>query len=92
MQTVRKVYEDLPKVVRVPDALKNGRVEVILLPLDDIPVTTPGTYESKNPIEELVGAWKGKPMVRPEQGEYETREPYSEHRVRHECVDKATEP
>ena len=75
MRTVRRIYENLPKVIRVPDALKNRRVEVILLPLDDDPATPPGTYKSKNPIEDFVGAWKGKPLVRPKQGEYETREP-----------------
>jgi hypothetical protein len=74
VQTVRKIYESLPKVIRVPDALKNRRVEVILLPLDDVPETSPGPYKGKNPIEEFVGAWKGKPLVRPEQGEYEERE------------------
>lgn len=74
MQTVRKIYESLPKVIRVPDALKNRRVEVILLPLDDAETTPPGPSMGKNPIEEFLGAWKGKPLVRPEQGEYETRE------------------
>lgn len=74
MQTVRKIYERLPKVIRVPDALKNRRVEVILLPLDDVPATPLVTHKSKNPIEDFVGAWKGKPLVRPEQSEYETRE------------------
>ncbi len=75
MQTVRKIYENLPKVIRVPDALKNRRVEVILLPLDDVPATSPGPCKGKNPIEDFIGAWKGKPLVRPEQGEYESREP-----------------
>jgi len=74
MQTVRKIYENLPKVIRVPDALKNRRVEVILLPLDDVSAT-PRAHQSRNPIEDFVGAWKGKPLVRPDQGEYETREP-----------------
>ena len=75
MQTVRRIYENLPKVIRVPDALKNRRVEVILLPLDDVPATSPGPHKGKNPIEDFIGAWKGKPLVRPEQGEYESREP-----------------
>ena len=75
MQTVRKIYENLPKVIRVPDALKNRRVEVILLLLDDVAAAPPGMHKSKNPIEDFVGAWKGKPLVRPEQGEYESREP-----------------
>jgi hypothetical protein len=74
VQTVRKIYESLPKVIRVPDALKNRRVEVILLPLDDTETATPGSDKGKNPVEEFMGAWKGKPLVRPEQGEYETRE------------------
>jgi hypothetical protein len=74
VQTVRKIYESLPKVIRVPDALKNRRVEVILLPLDDVPATSPGSLKGKNPIEDFVGAWKGKPLVRPDQGEYEARE------------------
>jgi hypothetical protein len=74
VETVRRIYERLPKVIRVPDALKNRRVEVILLLLDDVPATPPGTHKSKNPIEDFVGAWKGKPLVRPEQGENESRE------------------
>jgi hypothetical protein len=74
VQTVRKIYESLPKVIRVPDALKNRRVEVILLPLDDVSTTSPGPQKGKNPIEDFVGAWKGKPLVRPDQGDYETRE------------------
>lgn len=74
MQTVRKIYESLPKVIRVPDALKNRRVEVILLPLDGASATPPGPHKGKNPIEDFMGAWKGKPLVRPDQGEYETRE------------------
>ena len=74
MQTVRKIYESLPKVIRVPDALKNRRVEVILLPLDDASAASPGPHKGKNPIADFVGAWKGKPLVRPDQGEYETRE------------------
>lgn len=75
MQAVRKIYERLPKVIRVPDALKNRRVEVILLPLDDVPVTHPVTHKNKNPIEGFVGAWKGKPLVCSKQGKFETREP-----------------
>jgi hypothetical protein len=74
VQTVRKIYESLPKVIRVQDTLKNRRVEVILLPLDDVPATSPGPHKGKNPIREFVGAWKGKPLVPPDQGEYETRE------------------
>jgi hypothetical protein len=74
VQTVRRIYENLLKVIRAPDALKNRRVEVILLPLDDVSATSPGPHKGKNPIEDFLGAWKGKPLVRSDQGEYETRE------------------
>jgi hypothetical protein len=75
VKTVRRIYERLPKVIRVPDALQDRRVEVILLPLDDAIETFPEGRNSKNSIEDFEGAWKGKPLVRPEQGKCDAREP-----------------
>jgi len=75
VKTVRRIYERLPKIIRVPDALQNRRVEVILLPLDDAFETFPEGHKSKNRIEDFAGAWKGKSLVRPEQGKYDAREP-----------------
>ena len=57
-----------------PTDLTNRRTEGILLPLDDVPASSLGPYKGKNPIEEFLEAGKGKPLVRPEQGEDETRE------------------
>ncbi|MCP4105636.1 MAG: hypothetical protein GY749_08885 [Desulfobacteraceae bacterium] len=76
MNAVRQLYENLPKVINVPDVLKNRRVEVIMLPLDeeDKPEKQ-NTRRKMNPIDEFIGAWGGEPLVRPDQGEYEIREP-----------------
>jgi hypothetical protein len=75
VEAIRKVYEKLPKVVRMPDVLKDRRVEVILLPLDEAPKAKSMISRAQNPIDEFLGAWKGEPLHRPEQGEYERREP-----------------
>jgi hypothetical protein len=74
MKAVRKVYKNLPEVIRVPDYLKNRRVEVILLPLDEATHAGLKTREGQIPIDEFLGAWKGEPLVREEQGDYEIRE------------------
>jgi len=59
VQTVRKIYESLPKVISVPDALKNRRVEVILLPLDDVSATSPGPTRAKTRLKTLWEHGKG---------------------------------
>ncbi|MEW6235503.1 MAG: hypothetical protein AB1656_08970 [Candidatus Omnitrophota bacterium] len=74
MNVVRKIYENLPAVILIPDHLKNRRVEVILLPLDEEESDKPQTSKTANPADKFIGAWQGEPLVRPEQGSYEERE------------------
>ena len=77
MNVVRQVYESLPKTINTPSSLKNRRVEVIMLPLDEdvgeINMKTGENVESID-IDEFFGAWEGEPLVRPDQGEFELRE------------------
>jgi hypothetical protein len=74
MNVVRKIYENLPAVIPIPDFLKNRRVELILLPLDEDESHKSQVRNLKNPIDEFLGAWQGDHLVRPEQGSYEERE------------------
>ena len=75
MDVVRQIYESLPETIRMPDSLKNRPVEVILLPLDEAPDTLDKRRKKRKSAYEFLGAWKGEALTRPEQGEYETREP-----------------
>jgi hypothetical protein len=75
MDVVRQIYESLPESIRMPDSLKNRPVEVILLPLDEAPDTLDKRRKKRKSAYEFLGAWKGEALTRPEQGEYETREP-----------------
>ena len=36
MQMLRQIYESVPNVIPVPAALRRRRVEVIMLPLDEV--------------------------------------------------------
>ena len=75
MDVVRQIYESLPETLDMPDSLKNRPVEVILLPLDEAPDTLDKRRKKRKSAYEFLGAWKGEPLSRPEQGEYEIREP-----------------
>jgi 5-enolpyruvylshikimate-3-phosphate synthase len=75
MDVVRQIYESLPETIDMPDSLKNRPVEVILLPLDEAPVRLDKRRKKRKSPYEFLGVWKGEPLSRPEQGEYETREP-----------------
>ncbi len=75
MDVVRQIYKSLPETIRMPDSLKNRPVEVILAPLDEAPDTLDKRRKKRKSAYEFLGAWKGEALTRPEQGEYETREP-----------------
>jgi hypothetical protein len=75
MDVVRQIYESLPESIRMPDSLKNRPVEVILLPLDEAPARPDERRKKQKSAYEFLGAWKGEALTRPEQGEFETREP-----------------
>jgi hypothetical protein len=75
MDVVRQIYESLPESIRMPDSLKNRPVEVILAPLDEAPDKLDKKRKTRKSAHAFLGAWKGEALTRPEQGEYETREP-----------------
>ncbi len=76
MNAVRKIYENLPPTIKTPVSLKNRRVEVILLPLDgDADSGRSKALKKAYPIDDFIGAWKGERLVRPDQGDFEVREP-----------------
>ncbi len=75
MDVVRQIYESLPESIRMPDSLKNRPVEVILAPLDEAPDTLDKKRKTRKSAHEFLGAWKREALTRPEQGEFETREP-----------------
>lgn len=75
MDVVRQIYESLPETIQMPDSLKNRPVEVILLPLDEAPGRPDKRRKKQKSAYEFLGAWKGEALTRPEQGEYETKEP-----------------
>lgn len=76
MTPVRQIYENLTKTIITPVFLKNRRVEVIMLPLDEAAdkfKKPKSRKKQKNPIEEIIGAWEGEPLVRPDQGIFENQ-------------------
>ena len=75
MDVVRQIYASLPETIQIPDSLKNRPVEVILAALDEAPVKPDKKRKKRKLSYEFLGAWKGEPLSRPEQGEYEIREP-----------------
>ena len=75
MDDVRQIYESLPETIRMPDSVKNRPVEVILAPLDETPGKPDKRRKKQKSAYEFLGAWKGEILTRPEQGEFETREP-----------------
>jgi hypothetical protein len=62
----------LEGIIEIPGNLKNRLVEIILLPLDS--KKSIHHRRSESPLDRLAGAWDGEPLVREEQGNYETRE------------------
>ncbi len=74
MNVVRQIYDNLPETIKAPNALKNRRVEVIMLPLDEEIELEKDTLKSYRAIDEFIGAWEGEPLVRPNQGVFESRE------------------
>ena len=78
MPYYRQIIEALPETITVPSALRNRRVEIIILPLDEIAVNGKPAAVDANGwpegfFEETFGCWVGEPLVREPQGDYETR-------------------
>ena len=76
MNVVRQIYDNLPETIKAPKSLKNRRVEVIMLTLDEEIESQKADGPKKDcQIDDFIGAWTGEPLVRPDQGEFEDREP-----------------
>jgi ribosome biogenesis SPOUT family RNA methylase Rps3 len=81
MEPIRQIYEKLPEVITVPDELRDRRVEVILLPLDEEPDVAALAAELGLKPEDIAdlhalrfaGCLPDFPPRAP-QGEYEVRE------------------
>ena len=76
MIPIRQIIDDAPDFIRVPDALRHRRVEIIIWPLDEVPDVQQATDTNGWPagfFERTAGAWQGEPLTREPQGEYESR-------------------
>ena len=74
MEAVRKVYRQLPDILKMPKDLQHRRVEVILLPLDVEQGSRTGSKVTLRPLSSYAGAWAGESLVREDQGAFEVRE------------------
>lgn len=77
MEAIRQIYECSPALISVPPALRNRRLEIILLPLDEEPVlpASNGSEVSLPDAEILKFAGSLPDFPEPEpQGEYKIRE------------------
>ncbi|HRW50344.1 MAG: hypothetical protein M9936_17910 [Caldilinea sp.] len=84
----RTVYDNAPDVIEVPPELRQHRVEVIIIALEEepvLPIDAPETAESVSrpfddrgwPVgffEATSGQWQGTPLVRDQPTSYELRE------------------
>ncbi|HKQ74581.1 MAG TPA: hypothetical protein VJ810_12895 [Blastocatellia bacterium] len=81
MEAIRQIYEKLPEVITVPAEMRDRRVEVILLPLDEEPDIATLAEEFGLKPEEIAdphalrfaGCLPDLPPRAP-QGDYEVRE------------------
>lgn len=81
MEAIRQVYERLPETITIPPALRDRRVELILLPLDEEPDVAALAAEFGMKPEEVIdlhglrfaGSIPDFPPRAP-QGEYEVRQ------------------
>ena len=72
MSAIRQIFEDMPSILAIPTTMQHRRVEVILLPLDEVEVKTEAIAcdEFGWPIglfDKLTNAWQGEALVRAEQ-------------------------
>lgn len=67
MKTIRRIYDAMPTLLPIPKALVKRKVEVVFRPLEK---------DEERPVShDWIGKWAGEPIVRPEQGIFENREP-----------------
>ncbi len=68
LSTVRQIYENMPALLSIPHHMQHKRVEVILLPLDevDVNVLPIACDEFGWPIglfDKLTNSWQGEPLT-----------------------------
>jgi hypothetical protein len=78
MNYQRTIYEDAPKLIELPPALRHRRVEVIILALDEAENGANGVGASDQGwpadfVAQTAGQWAGAPLVREQPITYETR-------------------
>lgn len=79
MEAIRQIYENLPEFIHLPLSLRNRKVEIIILPLDEesVQMVSNGDDASLPDAEILkfAGSLPDFPEREP-QGEYEVREEF----------------
>ncbi len=76
MQPIRKIYQDAPDSISIPEELRHQAVEIIIWPLAWQTEAAESCDENGRPIsffEATAGAWAGEPLLREPQGDYEQR-------------------
>ena len=76
MEAMRKIYRQLPDILKMPKNLQHRRVEVILLPLDAEKSSLTDSKSAGSSLARFAGAWAGELLVREDQGSYEVREEF----------------
>lgn len=75
MQPIRKIYQDAPDSILIPEELRHQPVEIIIWPLAEV-ISQPETDENGWPIgffEATAGCLADDPIERAPQGDYEQR-------------------
>jgi hypothetical protein len=76
MKPIRKIYQDAPDSIDIPEELRHLPVEIIIWPLSDHPESIEPIDKNGWPhgfFEATAGAWAGEPLIREPQGDYEQR-------------------
>lgn len=76
MKPIRKIYQDAPDSIDIPEEMRHQPVEIIIWPLSEQIESAGQVDENGWPqgfFEATAGAWAGEPLVRETQGDYEQR-------------------
>lgn len=75
MRAVRQIYDRIPPMIEIPEALQHRCIEVVLLELETASGQNDGLQREwpDGLFERTAGAWQGEPLARTPQGEYEQR-------------------
>jgi hypothetical protein len=75
MRAVRQIYDRIPPMIEIPEALQHRCIEVVFLELETASCQHDGLQPEwpEGLFERTAGAWQGEPLARAPQGEYEQR-------------------